>query len=116
MALTSGQIDDDETVDLVEGARDPAGHLMYCPGTARGPVGCRALPAYGEDNGTRALAAADLDNDGNDDIIQSDDNIGRAMTTPAACASGGARARARPRRRSSSSPRSAPRTRARPAP
>src|SRR5215207_8744650 len=82
MALTSGQIDDDETVDLVEGARDPAGHLMYCPGTARGPVGCRALPAYGEDNGTRALAAADLDNDGNDDIIQSDDNIGPGDDDP----------------------------------
>ena len=75
--LRTGNVDGDEYVDLVEGAPDgDPGHLSYCKGTAEGPTACRALAPLGGDNGTDALAVADLDHDGKDDIIQGDTHIG----------------------------------------
>jgi hypothetical protein len=74
--LRTGDINDDEIVDLVEGGPDPTGHLSFCPGTAHGPVSCRAMSPLGDDVGTTALAVADVNGDDQDDIVQSDAAIG----------------------------------------
>ena len=73
--LRSGHIDEDQYADIVEaGGEDDDGHLTYCRGSAHGPSKCEALPRIMDD--TAALAVADLDNDGNDEIVQSDVHIG----------------------------------------
>jgi caspase domain-containing protein/FG-GAP repeat protein len=73
--LRTGLIDDDDRVDLVEGGPDDPGHLSFCPGTAKGPASCIAMPRVDGDVGTTALAVADVDDDGQDDIVQSDTAI-----------------------------------------
>jgi len=73
--LRSGHVDDDEYVDIVEaGGKSEGGHLTWCKGSADGPHRCEALPRTFDD--TSALAVADLDHDGNDDIVQGDAHIG----------------------------------------
>jgi hypothetical protein len=73
----SGDVNDDGHVDLVEGSPDPdsgdtAGHIAYCPGAADGPTACHALPQVDGDNASSALAVADVNGDGFDDIVQAD--------------------------------------------
>ena len=73
--LRTGHVDDDEYVDVVEaGGKSEGGHLSWCRGSADGPHTCEALPRTFDD--TSALAVADLDHDGNDDIVQGDAHIG----------------------------------------
>jgi caspase domain-containing protein/FG-GAP repeat protein len=73
--LTSGDVDGDSVPDLVEGGPDSTGHLVYCLGRENAlPGTCTALSA--PDNGTSALAIGDLDDDGRDDIIQTDTRDG----------------------------------------
>jgi hypothetical protein len=71
--LRTGDVDGDGHVDLVEGAPDSDGpHLTYCRGSQQGPSACRLLPPLDDDNGTSALAVADVNGDGRDDIVQGD--------------------------------------------
>jgi hypothetical protein len=73
--LRSGHVDDDQYVDIVEaGGKSEGGHLTWCKGSANGPHTCELLPRTFDD--TSALAVADLDHDGNDDIVQGDAHIG----------------------------------------
>jgi hypothetical protein len=75
--LRSGDLNGDDDVDLVEGGSGDNSHLSYCLGQAKGPpTSCQALIAPDGDSETNALAVADLDNDGKDDIIQSDTTLG----------------------------------------
>ena len=70
--LRAGDVDGDGHLDLVEGAPDaPAGHLGFCRGSATGPRRCRTLGGA-PSMGTSALAVADVNGDGRDDIIQGD--------------------------------------------
>jgi hypothetical protein len=79
--LAAGDVDGDGDIDLVEGAQpsdDPRvanGHFTWCPGAARGPQKCTVLPGRDGDSGTTALAIADLDHDGTDDVVQGDVTI-----------------------------------------
>jgi hypothetical protein len=77
LRFRTGDFDADGRVDVVEGA--PArglrpGHLGYCPGTRRGLLHCREL---GSAAATSSLAAADVNGDGYDDIVQGDSKHGR---------------------------------------
>jgi len=75
--LRSGDLNGDEHVDLVEGASGTSSHLSYCLGHAKGPpTSCEELEAPDGDTETNGLAVADLDNDGKDDIVQSDTTLG----------------------------------------
>jgi predicted Ser/Thr protein kinase len=69
--VRTGDVNGDGHVDVVEGAPDRPpehGHASFCPGARHGPRACTAL---GE-AGTSALAVADVDGDGLDDIVQGD--------------------------------------------
>ncbi|HEX5616989.1 MAG TPA: protein kinase [Solirubrobacteraceae bacterium] len=83
-----GDIDGDRNLDVVEGAPDDllgaAGHMTYCLGTRTGPGPCRVLTGS-VSSGTSALAVADVDDDGYDDILQGD-----AVVEPSALAAGSA--------------------------
>jgi hypothetical protein len=78
--IAAGDVNGDHHVDLIEGAPSadptvPGGHLFWCKGSARGPRSCTPLPGRDGDNGTSALAVADLDGDGIDDIVQADVSV-----------------------------------------
>jgi Protein kinase domain/FG-GAP repeat len=80
-ALRVGDINGDGNIDLVEGAPDVpasaiAGHATYCRGTRTGIATCVLLigPAS---RGTSALAVADVNGDGYDDIVQGDAAVER---------------------------------------
>ena len=75
--LALGDVDGDDDLDIIEGARDEpdfdfSGHLSRCLGQDGGPTECEEVP--GSDGfGTSALAVADLDGDGFDEILQGDE-------------------------------------------
>jgi hypothetical protein len=71
--LAVGDLNGDDRLDVVEGARDRldydlSGHLMMCPGGQA----CTEIPGA-DGMGTSALAVADLNDDGFDDIVQADE-------------------------------------------
>jgi uncharacterized caspase-like protein len=74
--LAVGDLNGDDNLDVVEGARDQpefdfSGHLVMCLGQVRGPA-CEEVP--GADGlGTSALAVADLNHDGFDEVLQADE-------------------------------------------
>ena len=65
--LAAGDVDADGHIDVV--ASTAAG-LELCRGTADGPTACGATPA---DRSTSALTVADVNGDGNGDVIQGDE-------------------------------------------
>ena len=75
--LAVGDVDGDDDLDVIEGARDEpdfdfSGHLSRCLGQDGGPTHCEEVP--GADGfGTSALAVADLNGDGFDEILQGDE-------------------------------------------
>jgi hypothetical protein len=74
--LRSGDLNGDEHIDLVEGSAGENSHLSFCLGKNGPPTGCEALVSPDDDSETNALAVADLDDDGKDDIIQGDTTLG----------------------------------------
>lgn len=75
--LAVGDLNGDDDLDVVAGARDQpdyefSGHLVMCLGQDGGPRACEEVP--GADGlGTSALAVADVDDDGFDEVIQADE-------------------------------------------
>ena len=75
--LALGDVNGDDDLDVIEGARDEpdfdfSGHLSRCLGQDGGPTECEEVP--GSDGfGTSALAVADLDGDGFDEVLQGDE-------------------------------------------
>jgi uncharacterized caspase-like protein len=65
--LAAGNLDDDGHIDVVAAAADG---LELCRGSADGPTRCCDTPA---DESTSALTVADLNGDGDGDVIQGDE-------------------------------------------
>jgi hypothetical protein len=78
--LTVGDVNGDDNLDVVEGARDEpdfdvSGHLSRCLGQDGGPTACEQVPGS-NGLGTSALAVADLGDDGVDEVVQGDEAPG----------------------------------------
>jgi Protein kinase domain/FG-GAP repeat len=74
--VRAGDLNRDGHVDVVAGAPDrldgrQIGHLVYCPGSPRGPSRCRRVGAP-DIGGSSSLAIADVTGDGYEDIVQGD--------------------------------------------
>ncbi len=70
--LRLGDVDGDHHIDLVEGGPPRAsvpGHATFCRGSSSGPHRCRA---FGGTDATSGLAVADVNHDGDADIVQGD--------------------------------------------